>query len=391
MGERERFELPDGDPEPSVAAESSFAGADFPPVDEPLPGRVQAEEPAAPIDPKNVRELGKRLAEALMAGGEAEGYQPVVIFGTNNSGKTALLLSLFARVMSDAELDTGLSLDDPLLSLSDPIAKKMYEEAELTFENRTQDFIAGKPIEKTAVSLPFFIPVTFVPRGKQTIRFAFLESSGEWYRPNRDGGKLFPKLRDEIEGFIFHYQGPIIFLYLLPYTQINSAGDRGEADTKEIGEAALAMKGMLDAYNRAREHARDKDQHLMLVTKWDVRSRKSSDRADDLEADRGDLMEFCNRHYSQALAGYKTLGLRSDQTLLNAYCAGFMNEHGVLQIRRDDEAWTVAKSYPVRLWTWFYKTALRNQDLTPVSPFPEPPKPLGVIRFITAFLDKLTN
>jgi hypothetical protein len=391
MSDNERFRYPTGQSDDEPRSEDKAADG-FSAAEHVSTGGNRAEEPVSEEEAEAVVDLGRRLADAMAPDNEGGGYQPVVVFGMSNSGKTAMLLSLFAAIMSDHELETGLSLDGSLLGSEDPVGRNLHTEAELTFQNRTQDFIAGKPIQKTTVAMPFFVPVTFSPRGKPAVRFAFLESSGEWYRPVRTGGTLFPQLKEEINSFIFNYQGPIIFIYLLPCTQVILTGDQGTPkDIEGIREAQLAMVGALDGYNRVRENFREKDQHLMLVTKWDVRSRTKVDRPSELEADRHELMEFCKLRYPQALASYHKLPLNERQLLINAYCAGLMNDQGILQLQHGHVSRAAVQSYPLRLWTWLYRVGLRNMDLTPVAPFPEPPKRLAIVRLFLAFLDKLTN
>lgn len=387
MTDRERFVVDPGtttkktDTPPPGSAEG-----------EPTPAAsdAMAATPVDPVEPEDIDDLGVQLAEALRNGNGGKGYQPVIVFGTSNSGKTALLLSLIAAIKSEHALETGLTLADPLLGAGDTVSEKMHEEAELTFYNRTQAFLEGKVIEKTTAPLPFFVPMLFTPRGKEQVAFAFLESNGEWYRPNRDGGRLFPKLKREIETFIRNYQGPLIFLYLLPYTQANITAERASpTDVKAVSEASLAMVGVLDAYEKIRLIGRESDQHLMLVTKWDARSQKKNlHQKIDLDVDRGEMMAFCDERYAQALASYRGLIIREDQRHIDSYCAGLMSEDGILHVR-DIEARAAVLSFPTRLWKFLYRTALSNTGQSPQSPFPEPPKPLLPVRLFLALLNKI--
>ena len=100
-------------------------------------------------------------------------YHPVVLFGTNFSGKTSLLLSLFATINSETELQTGLFLCDPILGSSNELGRTLHAEARHTFEVKTQAFKEGEKIPKTNVTLPFFVPVEFRPLDKPAIKFAF--------------------------------------------------------------------------------------------------------------------------------------------------------------------------------------------------------------------------
>ncbi len=341
---------------------------------------MNASVQSAPTDPGEYSNLGVDLASA-MAG---EGIQPVVLFGTNNSGKTSLLLSLFSTLKTQSRLETGLFLSDPILATSSPIGQKLHQDARHTFQVKTQQFMDGVKIGKTNIDLPFFIPVEFRPKNKDPVRFAFLESNGEWYRPTRGGDTLFPQLKNAIEGFVSCFQGGILFIYLVPYTQsevYRSAGG-GVTDAREVEDASLAISGVLQAYNDIRASHRHQDRHMMLVSKWDAHEKGNADLADASSVDRAELEAFCDRRYNQALSTFRGMQLPAGQAMLNAYSSGIINENGLRRPCHD---------YPERLWTWLYRSALANRDAMPVSPFPEKPQPPALWRAITSVLDKLSS
>lgn len=340
--------------------------------------------------------LGSDLAKVM----QDEGYHPVVLFGTNNSGKTSLLMSLFATIATEPVLNAGLVLCDPILGTKRDIGRQLHKEAEHSFHIKTQAFIAGEKIPKTATPLPFFIPVEFrPPDGKPPVKFAFLESNGEWYRPLISDGRklseieqLYPDLKSEIESFISSFQNGITFIYTAPVTQGEVYGAAENSfDADELNYASLAIKGVLNTYDRIRANGRSSDRHLMLVTKWDAMSRGQADRAQGIEEDQAAVIEFCNRKYGQAIASFQGLNLQDEQRKLNAYCAGMINERGLLPLKSDDEVRGVIASYPVKMWTWLYENALRASGLELVKPFREPPKPSGFVRFLTSILDKISG
>lgn len=341
---------------------------------------------------KQVAESADMLGSSLATEMSEKGYQPVVLFGTAFSGKTSLLLSLFSSILSQGKFETGLFLANPVISTTTPLGERLYADARHTFEIKTQNFIEGVPTAKTNIDLPFFIPVEFRPRDKPPVTFAFLESNGEWYRPTRQGDSLFPRLKSAIENFVSTYQGGIIFIYLLPYTQSHVYAPKDETqDAREISDASLAMSGVLRAYNDIRANYRAQDRHLMLVSKWDANSVAALDRAAALAPDRDEVEEFCERRYGQAIATYRGLQLSPDQLLLNAYCAGIINERGLLQLKQEDESRAAVLDYPIRLWDWLYRCALLNVDHAPVSPFPEPPRKPAIARLVQTILNTITN
>jgi hypothetical protein len=359
-----------------------------------LPPSILAEQ-SPDAAGEDVQRLGADLARALQDGG----YHPIIIFGTNFSGKTSLLLSLFATLTSEPKLEAGLILCDPILGTTSGIGRRLHEEAVHTFDVKTQAFIEGEKIPKTNVSLPFFIPVEFRPAGKPAVRFAFLESNGEWYRPLREKGKslgsasrLYPELKSEIEDFIASYQGALSFIYLTPYTQSEVYVDRDNpTDNDEVLNASLAITGVLRSYDRIRANHRAQDRHLMLVSKWDAHSARSSNRAEGIEEDRDILAEFTQRRYSQAIAAYQGINVPGENRQLNAYCSGIINERGLLQLRQDDDARAVILGYPIRLWTWLYHNALAAADYPRYPPFPEPPRSPFFVRLFRNLLDRVSG
>lgn len=389
MSDGDDFQLGSAQPAPKPAPEyPATTGYPAAPKAEPQPPEPIADvfimnaPPADPASTNDMQNVGLDLA-AAMNSNDQEPLHPVVLFGTANSGKTSLLLSLFSTLTTQASLETGLFLLPPLLGDSSPVGQKLHDEARHTFELKTQHFIDGQKIGKTNVDLPFFVPVEFRPKNRPPVRFAFMESNGEWYRPDKKGETLFKPLRRGIETFISRYEGGITFLYLVPYTQayVDEQADNLE-DSRQLSEASLAIAGVLKTYNSVRVAHRDRDNHLMLVSKWDAHNRGDPEQSAADAVDRSELEAFCNRRHSQALATFRGLGLRDDQIKLDAYCAGVIGQSGLLHPRHD---------YAVRLWTWLYKNALRERDHSPVSPFPEKPQPPAIWRFITSALDKITG
>jgi hypothetical protein len=362
----DKFQIRDGNPpEAGNEVASALSGSPLPP------------ETASPVE---VAETAIHDVDAsgiqLAAGIDAAAYHPVVLFGNANSGKTSLLLSLFALLRTDPSLATGLELGDPIIATDSLFGRYLYDQAEGFFGKKTQDFIEGRASPKTAIDLPFFVPIIFRPENKPEIRFAFMESNGEWYRADRSTERLFPALRQQIEDFIACYQGPITFIHLLPYTQQIVYGGSGDqlTDATEMKEAQLAVVGALLAYQRARVNKQD-DRHLVLVTKWDAHEREETDRTDVL-VNTGEQPEaFANDHYEQAMAVFKGLGLSSAQQNINAYCAGIMAGQNVIMPKRGEELREAVLNYPTQLWRWLYRSTMEQLGERPIDPFPALPKP----------------
>jgi len=334
---------------------------------------------------EDIEEAGLQLALHVESGG----FHPVILFGNAASGKTSLLLSLFAAIKTNPELFTGLFLGDPILDEKTEYGRYLHENSVQFFGQKTQDFIEGKAAPKTALQFPFFVPIIFRPDNKPEMKFAFMESNGEWYRPDRNTGRLFPSLRRQVEDFISNYQGGITFIHLIPYTQgaVYSTNSDRIHDAAEIQDASLAISGALQSYEKIRIY-KQHDRHLMLVTKWDAHSPPNVSKLDVLTESTDEVARFANDNYSQALTTFRGMGLESSQMFLNSYCAGLMNEMGVLVLKQSNELKSAVMNYPIKLWEWLYRGALEAIDKPVVDPFPAPPKQSAFQVFVEKWLNR---
>jgi hypothetical protein len=380
--------VPEGEPRrPSRSAPRAA------PSPEPAGETLTAADPSGKME---TRQLGATLAQAMQDGS----YHPVILFGTAASGKTSLLLSLFSTLIAEPRLEAGLVLCEPLLGARNATGRQIHDQARHTFEVKTQAFLERTKIPRTNIDLPFFIPVELRPAGeKLAARFAFMESNGEFYRPEREslqalGGTnfLYKDLQEEIDEFIATFEGPITFLYLAPYTQGEVYADPDvQADLEQLKSASQAIQGVLAAYDRIRTGDRQRDYHLMLVTKWDAHAARSADHTVGVAEDREALDRFAALRYPQALSALQAIKVPPSQRALNAYCAGIIDERGLRPRSTNDQHLDDVQSYPVRLWQRLYGNALAAHGLPPVSPFREPPKRHLVVRAIQRALDLVSG
>lgn len=379
MADREKFELESEEP----ADGGGGGGRDNNNVNG-LKG--EPPRPELPIGIENIPDGGLELAAAM----EAADYQPVVLFGNAASGKTSLLLSLLAITRTETSLDTGVFLGDPILRSDSEYGRYLIESSEDFFGRKTQDFIEGKAPPASKMDLPFFVPIAFRPRLGREVKFAFMESNGEWYRPDRDSNRLFRRLKGQIEDFISNYQGGIVFIHLVPYTQrpVHGANPDPADDASQINEASLAISGALQAYESVRVNKRN-DRHMMLVTKWDAHRPSDADRLDALTDHEEDVVAIVQNRYAAAFNSYRGLSLEPSQLSMNGYCAGLMNERGAVGLRKDDELRATVVKYPINMWRWLYKSALANVGETGADPFPSTETGSWLGRKVKAFLDKL--
>jgi hypothetical protein len=377
MSDREKFELEPEEPAGGGGGRNNETGKT---------SQSQAQKHDMPLAVEDIPDGGSQLAAAM----EAADYQPVILFGTAASGKTSLLLSLLAIARTETSLDTGVFLADPILRPDSAYGRYLIENAEEFFGRKTQEFIEHRAPASSKIALPFFVPIAFRPRLGREVKFAFMESNGEWYRPDRDSSRLFKRLKGQVEDFISQYQGGIIFIHLVPYTQRPVYGAQPDPadDASLINEASLAISGALQAYENVRVNKRN-DRHIMLVTKWDAHRPSDADRIDMLSGDKEEVEAIVNERYAAAFNSYRGLSLESSQLQLNCYISGLMNQQGTVGLRKDDELRSTVISYPINLWRWLYKSALTNIGEMGKDPFPmtEMGSPIG--RTLKAFLDKL--
>lgn len=348
------------------------------------------------------RQLGLQLARAL----SSEGYHPVILFGTTNSGKTSLLLSLFSALKCDPRLSTGIKLCDPVLNSKDLIGRKLHEYALKLFDIGTMAFRTGQAPPATTEDMPFFVPVLVNPTDKPAQRFAFLESRGEWYRQKKsldepsyyqlEGSSNAPEPQDTIEAFINAFQGGITFLYVAPYTQkkvynVREIKETKSSDRDALHDACASIEYMAAAYDRARASYRADDRHLMLVTKWDARAAHQNDQAEAAKEDRHALVNFCAKHYGPAQTAFSALHLEPGQFNVNAYVSGKITAEGRVQQSADEDFRDVVNSYPPRLWNYLYRNALVASGQAPQSMFPEPKRQPGIIRAWHKLLDTVSG
>jgi hypothetical protein len=322
-------------------------------------------------------------------------FHPVVVFGGPASGKTSLVVSMLAALRLEAEWGCGATLCDPILPLSDDRHKEQYNDATRLFNKTVQEFIAGTGAGSTRGQQPFFVPVAIRSTAdNRTVKFAFLESNGEWYKPKTGTDEFFAALRADTDAFIRNYEGGISFIYVLPYTQnvIRSSFEKDAEDPEKLREAGLAIVGMLDAYSRVRTNTRN-DGHLLLVSKWDAHHEAKKSEEDIelweslLESD-SDIEAFLARTYPQALASFKGLAVDAEQRRIGSYCAGLMTARTIQPVAADPDTRYAIRWHQKKVWRWVWRNATTQIDVaTDLFP-PDPVEKKSIWQSINSFLDR---
>lgn len=301
----------------------------------------------------NSENIGKQIAQAM----DDLGYHPVIIFGSSNSGKSSLLGSLLAYFQVDTSKEVGITFGDSLVPSETTHGKDAIAKAETFFYRSVHEFIGGEAHVATKVNYPFFIPVIIRPKGKEEMKFAFMESNGEWYKPDRDTDRFFQSLKGEINGILRHYQKGISFIHVAPLTQSNVRDGEinHEFERNEIRDASLALTGALDSYTRIRT-IKSQDSHMFLVTKWDAYTEQDKELFDVLaNPELGKVEEFANEKYTQGFAAFKGLSIDSSQKSIMQYCSGLISGRSI--IKPSKELTPVLNKYPETMWNWLYKNA----------------------------------
>jgi hypothetical protein len=308
--------------------------------------------------------LGKEIAENM----DELGYHPVVIFGSSFSGKSSLLGSLLAYFQVDTSKEVGISLGEPLVPSYSSHGKQAMAFAEAFYYRSVQEFIGGQAHAATKITFPFFIPIIIRPKGKDEMKFAFMESVGEWYKPQKNSDRFFQALKFEVDGILRHYQKSISFIHIAPFTQSNIRDGEISQDHErsEINDASLAIVGALDSYNKIRTF-KSYDNHMFLVTKWDAYTDQGLELIDVLaNPDLNKVEEFATEKYTQGLAAFKGLPLSSSQKSIMQYCSGMISGRAI--IKPSKELTPILYRYPQTMWNWLYKNASGGAVLLPKPP-----------------------
>lgn len=354
--------------------------SDGAPPKEPAIGSEQdptVEEPAHAATSEIAQRMGRQLAAQM----EEQGYHPVVLFGSAASGKSSLLASLLAYLQVDTSAKVQIQLGDQLILDDDAYGSEAHKEASTFFYRSVEEFIGGKAHASTQAKYPFFIPVVLKPHGNlPEMKFAFLESRGEWYQPKMDTNEVFQRLKEEVSGVLLNFSKGISFLHVAPYTQVNTwdedAVSQQGKDLQLRKEADLALVGALNAYKIVRP-LKHEDAHLFLISKWDAYappgSPTGSFSAPSVEEVQGVALE----RYSRGYTAFCSLHL-GDQDLwqkqIMQYSSGLISGRSILAPTGDVREQVYR--YPRVLWNWLYENATRGGGhARKLFPNPPPPKP----------------
>lgn len=348
---------------------------------------VDVAPPVANTDEDSIKLLAEQMLDA--------GYHPVLLFGSSNSGKTSMLLSLMAAVTTRVDLNATAQLRNNLISGDSSYGKFFRDEARDFVESKLTNFIEGRASANTTVALPYFVPIDFSPANRDVVNIAFMEGNGEWYQPERsqEGSVTSASLNHGVETFMRHFQSSISFIYLLPYTQKESGSSDGYSVSEDLAKknAGLGIKNVIDQYRSIREGKTHDDRHMLLVTKWDARFDPSSAANESLSEildESVDEVKYYlenNASYQAAAVAFQGLSNVKNKAVRN-YCSGRMRGQSIDWPSKESDYYDSISRFPIELWRWLYSGAA---GIEKSDPFPELKENKSLLRIVNGLLSKL--
>jgi len=346
------------------------------PVEEP----AAAPEPAEQAVPRMTKQTS--FAEQI----SLSGRHPVLLFGTAESGKSTLLISLI-NSMAQNDKHINISLGDRIFSRGDPEAERHYQRAIEFYQRYSKEFAAGSQLPTTNVEKPFFIPIDIRPANGPTARFAFLEGKGDWINPiPGDSGAMFQELKPEIIDLLKHFSAVASVIYVAPFSI-------GEAITGSTDESDTGLNGAIIKYEESRSLP-ERDSHLFVLAKWDTFA--PPDKNDPLfsHVEGDEVAALLAERFPQSWARFRNLPLRpnSGRRFFMQYAAGHIT--GGIVRRPPPRYREVFDRYPRSVWNWLYTNAVealaeggKGPEQTPPPLFPEalpvkPPRPTIIERIL---------
>lgn len=304
------------------------------------------EEQPPPLGAQQTPTGGTRESlEAFVENLDARSYHPVIIMGGAGAGKTVLIASLLYHLnRSDGHRTAMTSFDpEPLFPGADGVAR--HEEARTVYQRTLAEFALGKMPERTSFSKPFFIPITVRPIpeiGGDPVKFAILESRGEFYDLNQGSAPSFFKTTiEEIKIIYEKFKKPIRIIFVAAGHHDGIEERESEAQKKEREDRDVAMYAMLQNYwqERGEEFKRATgglDPCIFVLTKWDMRFLRNQTQPLILKENgvrlnpafltpkRAELEPIIRERYPRAWAEFCVTRNVGDEDYSIAYSAGLL-------------------------------------------------------------------
>jgi len=315
--------------------------------------------PSAPTTPQvgkydpSKLNFGTRLHDA--------GFHPVLVFGTSESGKSMMLLSLLSYGAANADIAASLS-NSRILPREDLNAEKYHSEAAIFWKDDIGKFRARELINLTQRKDPLFIPIEIKrKRSDQLLKFAFLEGDGEWYRrnlvndQNRDNFRPIPELKWQIEQVLNSYVGGVSIIFICPTYEAHPQ--------KPVQESRDSLAALIPMVWQIRKNINPTDNLLLMLSMWDGRYGPSNphghfyDASADVALDalggpQSDLWTAFSEHVEEGGAAKAMM----------PYSAHWINNKVMLDNAQHKP---IFDRFNRTLWNWLYGNATQSLTSTP--------------------------
>jgi len=361
--------------------DNSESESDFGKSDEAISSLAEDEN-----DNNKLNYLNNNEAEQLQLGKEIgnifkdQNIHPVFIFGSKGSGKTSILASLFRYIQYTERSQATITFNTDVFPKGEVRWDDQNGWAEALFFKKVFDYIGNRAPETTQEANPFFVPVTLTTPSGGDIKFAFLEGKGEWYQPDPNPLATIPfkKFKGFVQGVLQQFNAPASIIYVAPYTTGFAANENPKSDN--LRKSDLGLLGALDEYAYLRKAFLHQDNHLFLVTKWDVYCGGIS--VDAFTEPYGDeIIDVLRERFPLAWAKYQNMNLSSiaQNKTFSAYCSGLIDDKTVISPAEEDNE--KIDFYARKMWDWLYN------NHTGLTLYPDvKPKPEGFFQKIITLL-----
>ena len=317
---------------------------------------------------ENQIQLGGELATIF----KDRGVHPVLIFGSQGSGKTALVASMFRYLMDSAQSGASLELREDIFPVEDTRWQRQISWARDVYYKKVIDYIYSKAPPATLETEPFFIPVKLTRTTGEEASFAFLEGRGEWYMPVEGEEVPFQRFQGLLQGMLQQYSGPVTVIYVAPYTTggYSRSGAVESSQSESMTRSDLGLLGAINEFITLRKAQFHNDHHLFLMTKWDIRCDGIA--SNDFRVPSSDIMENAiQERYRMSWSRFQKLNFpeAGNNKTFSVYCSGIINEQAVLRPAQDDIE--TIDQYPRKIWDWIYKRHTGQHLYTDMQPVKE--------------------
>lgn len=307
----------------------------------------------------------------------ANGFHPVLIFGTRATGKTTFLTSMLGFFTSMPDVGVTVTLGDQLLQTE--VGAKAHESAEKLFHVQVSEYLSGTAPSVTQDAFPFFLPLELRKTGATAVtKIALMESSGELWQAGSYKNNVL-KLRSEIIDIYSSFSAPLSVMIVVPYamSEAYTGEDTRQNDLDEFRQSDASLLQALQIYQRNRPTGSG-DQFYFVLTKWDMHTRQIVSK-EFISPDASLISSEIEKRFPRAFTYFKNMS-SEHSSKYTVYSAGLIGGTKVLEVPLD--LMPLLQEFPYRLWRWIYANATDGDDLYEV---PERPRGGRIRRFFRDF------